>query len=242
MITTICAVDFGSTHFAYWAGRLRPTPDPDGCRVEVLAWRLVHPDQYVPNTKDSGWRQRAMRNIMLTEPALPQIQLFDPELQNPMDVHGKGQQGGERGAGNPVAYVSCAWLSYLSHKRKKTSYGMSTAFHAMIEQDPAFQHALVQPTHPRQKFTTFDIPLPQAGSHGQKRYRRKRTSCVLIRGILNRYPTCLGKTWLPVLQQHKDKQDDLCDVFWSGLSRLVRLHRARTSRLGSKKNPLAKRL
>jgi hypothetical protein len=154
-----------------------------------------------------------MRNIMLREPMLPQVQLFDLELQNPMDARGGGAQG--RSAGNPVCY------------------GMSQAFVAMARVDPAMRHALCVSSHGCQKFTTFGVPRPSVGSFGQRRYRRKKASRAFIRERLRSCPTEEGPRWLPVLDANKTKEDDLSDVMWSGLSRLVRIHR-----LSQKRKPI----
>jgi hypothetical protein len=202
----------------YWIGRLCAERDRDGQRIQTLAWRLFRPADYVEKASGTGWRQEAIRNIMMQEPLLPRIELFDLELQNPMDPRGAGAQ--DRQAGNPVCY------------------GMSQSFVALAQVDHAMRHAMCVSSHGCQKFTTFGVPYqkklhadvfqvprPSVGNHSQRRYRRKKASRVFIREYLRSCPHGEGPRWLPVLDANRQKEDDLSDVMWAGLSRLVRIHR-----------------
>lgn len=206
---TICSVDFGSDYFAYWIGRLyRNRRSRDGSLVRTLAWRIDHPSRRAPpKSKGKMWRERALRQIMQEEPLLPQVNLYDIELQNPMGVMiGPGR----RGPGNPVAFA------------------MSRAFNMYVEGKngdlPAEQQKEVVSTHGVQKFNTFGVHRPCVGNDAQRKYRRKRTAVCFVKNYLQAYPE-EGAQWMQVLEKNRKKQDDLSDVMWAGLSRAVRIYR-----------------
>jgi hypothetical protein len=206
----ICAIDFGPDFFAYWIGTLsRDERNKDGSLVTVNAWGLERPSLIgdAKQQKSTAWRERAIRAIVEKEPAHALVNLYDTELQNPMGVE---YAPGKRRPGNAVTYgMSRSFAMYIETKN---------------EQLPQDQHKHVVSTHPVQKFNTFGVHLPCVGSGGQRKYRRKRASVAFVKSYLRHYPN-EGKRWLRTLEQHKQKQDDLADVFWAGLSRAVRVYR-----------------
>lgn len=206
----ICAIDFGPDFFAYWIGTLSlEDRNRDGSLVTVNAWGLERPSMLgdAKQQKDTMWRERALREIIKKEPKHTLVNLYDTELQNPMGVE---YAPGKRRPGNAV------------------TYGMSRAFSMYIETKnenlPLQDHKQVVSTHPVQKFNTFGVHLPSLGSASQRKYRRKRASVAFVKSYLQNYPH-EGARWSHVLEQHKQKQDDLADVFWAGLSRAVRVFR-----------------
>lgn len=207
----IAAVDFGATHFAYWVGRLSLTDERNADGSLVTSERIaIHHPAHAPEANNGRggkmWRERVLRRLLVSDPFLARVDVFDAELQNPMSARPGG--GAARIAGNPVAY------------------GMSRAFlmHVRDENAHRARPRLVYSTHGTQKFTTFGVPRPVHEKDATKKYRRKRASSCFARAYINSYRS-ERRVLAAEFEAHQKKDDDLGDVLWAGLSRAVRIRR-----------------
>jgi hypothetical protein len=198
----VCAIDLGVENPAYWIGRF----DSAKRDFEYLAadtMPLPNPRKDKKTTRHES--EKGLIDILLREPALERVNVFDLELQDPVaTVRAAGPHGAQKTlAKNVVAYGQ--------------SRALAGALHVRFRALPEYLRPQIVFTHPSEKFRGFGLPKPK--NYGA---RKRKAEAMEANYFARRSLAGTHREWHKLYASHA-KKDDLADAAMAGKHRLRRL-------------------